>query len=503
MSDTTMTAAERRTALKKALRAIPSIRDIADKAVGKREVSTLTMAELETVAAAANLDMSSLAAPAVPKVAGATDTPDSEQPDNVVALRPDVPVSTEHAPADDVVDSEVAAVLATGYAGLPAAVRALVVRANTPRVVEVERVVERVVEVQADTPPALPGEAWKAAHGEQPKARAAAKTPKVRLLRTAPASEVFEVSHPVLDKLQVAIYNDPDAPAIDPGYAFDADTLALTLWRMAAGASVLLSGPKGTGKTTFAEQIAAHLGRYFALLSFDRTTEIDPLIGQIELAEGATFWCDGALVAAMRRPGSIILFDEPDCAKAGSLAALHPVLANKSILIPRTGERVDCAEGVYFLAAANTTGHGDETGTYVDRNLLDAAFLDRFADIILVPYPDERTERRILVNRTGINRGAAKILVEFARTTRARADKEQDIAAGLGMRRLIAWASGLLSGLRPETIFRNAVINQHNREEGEVLWQLYKQAIKESELIASIEQVEPAETEDKPDADII
>ena len=119
--------------------------------------------------------------------------------------------------------------------------------------------------------------------------------------------------------------------------------MALALWRQQNDQSILVSGPRGTGKTTFCEQIAAYLGRYFALLSFDRTTEIDPLVGQIELSAGSTFWRDGALTAALRRPGAIILFDEPDVAKAGALAALHPVLANRSILIPRTGERVEAA----------------------------------------------------------------------------------------------------------------------------------------------------------------
>jgi cobaltochelatase CobS len=386
------------------------------------------------------------------------------------------------------VEAAVNDILAGSLATMPDRLRDLIIRANTPRVVEVP--VERVVEVPAK---------GTAAHVK----RAPTKLASVKLLRTAKASDVFEIKHPALSRITVAIYNDPDAPAIDPGYSFDPDTLALTLWRMASGASVLLSGPKGTGKTTFAEQIAARLGRYFALLSFDRTTEIDPLIGQIELAEGSTFWRDGALTAALRRPGSIILFDEPDMAKAGSLAALHPVLANRSILIPRTGERVEAAEGVYMLAAANTTGHGDDTGTYVDRNMLDAAFRDRFADIILIPFPDERTERRILVNRTGISLSAAKTLVAFARASRERADKEQDIAAGLGMRRLIAWASGLLSGLRPEVIFRAAIINQHNREEGEVLWQLYKSLISEESLTAQIEQIDPPGTTDSEDGDVL
>jgi len=485
MNTSNLTAAERRTALKAALRAVAGIADIADRVAGKRNLSALTVEELDAVAQAAKVDVSTLAAaPAVPAAKPA---------------KPAKPAAVDTVQVDDAaVDAAVAAVLSSSLGDMPAAVRALAVRAHQPpRVVEVERIVERVVEAPLPvivqdtgmgtaTPPAI----------IRP---SAAKVTKV-----APASEIFGIKHPALDRIMVAVYDDPDAPKIDPGYTFDAEVLALALWRLQNSQSILVTGPKGTGKTTFCEQIAAYLRRYFALLSFDRTTEIDPLIGQIELSAGNTFWRDGALTCALRRPGSIILFDEPDMAKAGALAALHPVLANRSILIPRTGERVEAADGVWFCAAANTTGHGDQTGTYVDRQLLDAAFRDRFADIVIVPYPPAAVERRILVARSGVSRAAAAILVDYARASRGRADKEQDIAQGVGLRRLIAWASGLRSGLSPELIFRSTVVNQHSPEEGEVLWQLYKSSVDVDKLVEAVAAPDAAGAdEEKPETDIL
>ena len=501
MNTPSLTAAERRTALKAALRAVANIADIADRVTGKRNLSALTVQELDAVAQAAKLDVSSLAAP----VRAASPAP--VQPDAVDAVDADTLADAPPVPAQDdtpavdtgAVDAEVARILSSSFADMPAALRALAVRAHTPtvieRVVEVERVVEKIVH---DTLPVA------SVPGEIAVAPVVSKS-VVKIKRIATASEIFEVSSPHLDRIQVAVYNDPGAPPVDAGYAFDPEILALALWRLAAGQSILVSGPKGTGKTTFVEQIAARLGRYFALLSFDRTTEIDPLIGQIELANGNTFFRDGALTAAMRRPGSIILFDEPDMAKAGALAALHPVLANRSILVPRTGERVDCAKGVWFAAAANTTGHGDATGTYVDRNLLDAAFRDRFADIVLIPYPSAATERRIVCERTGLSKTAAGMLVAYARATRERADKEQDIAAGVGLRRLLAWASGLLSGLSADLIFRSTIVNQHSAEEGEVLWQLYKSTVDQAALVAAVSapDSEEAASDDNGGADIL
>ena len=493
MSDQTSPAAARRTAIKAALRSIANIADIADATTGKRNLSSLTMSELEQVAQAANLDLNTLPstqAPAASVVVTPTKPAPAKTPAKPVpTVQPVQDEPTAPAVPDDVLDREVADILGQSLAAMPAAVRALALRAHTPRVVTVERVVTLPAVVPAMAPIADRARDTVAPVAIRQQANA---VPVVQVVRTASASEVFGIKHPILARIQVLVCNDPDAPPVDPGYAFDADLLAQTLWRMSKNDPVLLSGAKGTGKTTFFEQIAAYLGRYFALLSFDRSTEIEPLIGQIELAGGATFWSDGALTRAMRRVGSIVLFDEPDMAKAGSLAALHPVLANKSILIPRTGERVDAAEHVYFAAAANTTGHGDQTGTYVDRQLLDAAFRDRFADILVIGYPAPAVERRILVGRTGISRAAAAMLVSFAVLSRQRADKQQDVAAGIGMRRLIAWASGLLSGLSPAVVFRSAILNQHNNEEAEVFWQLYKETVNEVELSAALDQVDPA-----------
>ena len=497
----TLSAAERRTALKAALRAIPGIADIADRACGIRNLSSLTTAQLDIVAQAAKLDVSALVgaprpAPAAkpakaPRVAPVVDTTDE----------PALPAQADAAPAavdNAAVDAAVAAVLSSSLADMPAAVRALAVRAHQPpqvveRVVEVEKVVEKIV--HADLPvapvagtPGQPPVVSSPRHG--------------KLVRIAAAADVFKVKVPAghaLLRIQVAVYDDPLAPDIDPLYVFDADVLALALLRMEHNQSLLITGPKGTGKTTFAEQIAAYLGRFFALISFDRTSEIDPLIGQIELSAGSTFWRDGALVAAMRRPGSIILLDEPDVAKAGALAALHPVLAGRTILISRTGERVDAAKHVAFFAAANTMGHGDTSGTYVDRNLLDAAFRDRFADIVVIPYPSAAVERKILVKKTNIPARAATMLVEYARATRARSEKEQDVAAGIGLRRLFAWATGLLGGINPELVFRTTIVNQHNLEEGEVLWQLYKTTVDEAALVAAIAApAVPGEENDEP-----
>jgi MoxR-like ATPase len=496
-----LTAAQRRTALKQALRNVANIADIADKVCGVRNLSQLTMAQLDAVAAAAKLDVSNLAAPAVQAAPAVHAAPDAVEP---AAVEPDAvePDAVEAALGDTVsaaaVDADIAAVLSSSFADMPAALRLLALRANQPprvveRVVTVDKIVEKIVHADLPVAPvaAKPGKA------------PVVSKPVVKLLRVATAQEIFKIKHPVLARLEVAVYDDPLAPAIDPAYVFDGDVLALALLRLNNLQNLLLAGPKGTGKTSFAEQIAAYLGRFFALISFDRTSEIDPLIGQIELAGGNTFWRDGALVAAMRRPGSIILLDEPDVAKAGALAALHPVLAGRSILISRTGERVQAADGVAFFAASNTTGHGDATGTYVDRNLMDAAFRDRFADIVVIDYPSAAVERRILTTRTGISRAAADILVAYARATRGRADKEQDIAQGLGLRRLLAWATGLLGGVNPDLVFRSSIVNQHSTEEGEVLWQLYKSTVDQGALVAAVDAPDaPGSDEEQPDTDV-
>ena len=53
------------------------------------------------------------------------------------------------------------------------------------------------------------------------------------------------------------------------------------------------------------------------------------------------------------------------------------------------------ARGFTIVATANTKGRGSDEGKYLSQ-ILDDAFLERFAITVEQEYPDEKTERKIL-----------------------------------------------------------------------------------------------------------
>jgi MoxR-like ATPase len=59
----------------------------------------------------------------------------------------------------------------------------------------------------------------------------------------------------------------PDTPKVDPLYLWPQPETAAALTQIARGRNVLLFGPAGAGKTAWACQLAARLGRPFALIS--------------------------------------------------------------------------------------------------------------------------------------------------------------------------------------------------------------------------------------------
>src|SRR5205085_1530853 len=102
-------------------------------------------------------------------------------------------------------------------------------------------------------------------------------------------------------------------------------------------------------------------------------------------------------------------------------------------------------------------GGGARRG-YTDTNRLNGAFLDRFAARVAFNWLPAADEARVLVSYTGCTLALATLLVGAATTTRAAADA-QDLTAGIGLRRLFAWAELLSDGIDPETAFVSAVLN--------------------------------------------
>jgi MoxR-like ATPase len=166
------------------------------------------------------------------------------------------------------------------------------------------------------------------------------------------------------------------------------------------------------------QQAAAMLGRPFVKIGMTRQTEIESLVGGPGLHNGATVWEDGALVKAMRAPGTIILVDELTLAPAGVQAILQLVADDHRSLTLPTGEVVKAADGVVFIVADNTTGAGDEGGLYAGTNISNAALVTRFKRMIIVDYLSAKQEAEALANHTACPITAAQHLADFVAQAR-------------------------------------------------------------------------------------
>jgi MoxR-like ATPase len=142
------------------------------------------------------------------------------------------------------------------------------------------------------------------------------------------------------------------------------------------------------------EQVCAFLKRELIRVNITKRTDESDLIGSYELVDGNTIRREGPVITAMRR-GAVLLLDECDLGTEDILC-LQPILEGKPYFDKKTGEVVHPAAGFNVIATANTKGKGSDDGRFIGTNLLNEAFLERFAITVEQEYPPANTERKIL-----------------------------------------------------------------------------------------------------------
>lgn len=137
-----------------------------------------------------------------------------------------------------------------------------------------------------------------------------------------------------------------------------------------------LVGPAGTGKSTIAENASQALGLDFYSKSCSSQATESSLLGYMS----ATGQYVGTGFRTAFEFGGVYLLDEVDNGNANVLTVLNSALANTFMAFP--DGMVKRHKDFVLVATANTFGHG-ATAEYVGRNPLDAAFLDRFASVVI------------------------------------------------------------------------------------------------------------------------
>ena len=240
-----------------------------------------------------------------------------------------------------------------------------------------------------------------------------------------------------LQKLRLSGAPTPPAaaPVAESASKFRGPQLAELVESLELGMHCLLVGPTATGKSLCAVE------------AFDRTTEGKPVFvieGHESLREfdllggynpdggGGFTWYDGVLVLAMRA-GGFLFIDEANRMPTRTLNVLLGVLSRGAVVLTEQGsEEVEAEEGFQVAMAMNL-------GQAYAVNTVDRALLDRFPCVLEFHYLSSRDEEELLVDETGIDRDAARILVKVANETR-KLRKNRELSAELTPRGLFAWA---------------------------------------------------------------
>jgi hypothetical protein len=155
-----------------------------------------------------------------------------------------------------------------------------------------------------------------------------------------------------------------------------------------------ITGLSGNGKTFSVEQACAQLDRELIRVNITIETDEDDLIGGFRLVDGATVWHNGPVVEALER-GAVLLLDEVDLA-SNKILCLQSILEGKGVFLKKTGRYVQPTAGFNVIATANTKGKGSDDGRFIGTNVLNEAFLERFALTFEQEYPTPAVETKIL-----------------------------------------------------------------------------------------------------------
>lgn len=164
---------------------------------------------------------------------------------------------------------------------------------------------------------------------------------------------------------------------------------------------IYITGLSGNGKTLMVEQVCANLKREFVRVNITKETDETDLIGSYELIDGNTVRREGPVLIAMRR-GAVLLLDETDYGSE-RLLCLQPILEGKPFLDKKTGEVITPSAGFNVVATANTKGKGSDDGRFIGANVLNEAFLERFAITVEQEYPSPSVEKKILLKNFDLN----------------------------------------------------------------------------------------------------
>jgi len=223
------------------------------------------------------------------------------------------------------------------------------------------------------------------------------RQPKLQVV-TPPSAPVQAPESKVVAMAKLAMDIDNLVPSKDTTYVpFGFHKDLKTILQGGMFYPLFISGLSGNGKTTMVEQVCAQLKREAIRVNISIETDEDDLIGGNTLVDGNVVYREGPVLTAMKR-GAVLILDEVDRG-SNKLMCLQAILEGKPYFNKKTGETVAPANGFTIVATANTKGRGSDDGKFISAQLLDEAFLERFAITVEQEYPTAAVEKRIILNK--------------------------------------------------------------------------------------------------------
>ena len=158
---------------------------------------------------------------------------------------------------------------------------------------------------------------------------------------------------------------------------------------------IFVTGLSGNGKTLMIEQVHADMNKELIRVNITIETDEDDLLGGFRLVNGETKFVPGPVIEAMEK-GCTLLLDECDLG-SNKLMCLQPVLEGKGVYLKKVNKWITPKDGFNVMATANTKGKGSEDGRFIGTNILNEAFLERFAVTIEQPYASAAVEKKIVI----------------------------------------------------------------------------------------------------------
>jgi MoxR-like ATPase len=243
-------------------------------------------------------------------------------------------------------------------------------------------------------------------------------------------------------------------PSTNPNYVCPDIEGMNRLSRLGITANVLLTGPTGSGKTTYAEQFAAKFNRPAYKVECGCISEAEQLIGQWEVVAtpsggSATVFRVSPLLEAIQTDNAVIILNELNRLQSvKSENALMSLLDyQRSLEVQEINRTIHVGKNVLFFCTIN------EGSQYTATDLMDYALNSRMTRKVAIDWLPEQTEFKVLkslANDFATGNEYAEMLQDDALKNIIRLSNSLRGTAPISLRQMEACAQELMLGATPE-----------------------------------------------------